>query len=92
MPGRTCRWKSASSAVFVRRGSITISARPGSFAISFRTTRARGKPCDFHGFLPTKIATSACSKSGVVWQRERPKSCPSTQNSPVFSCASAFDM
>jgi hypothetical protein len=35
-------------------------------AISFSTTRARGKPWDCQGFLPTNIATSACSKSGAV--------------------------
>ena len=92
MPGRTWRWKSASAAVLVSRGSITISDRAGSLAISFKTTRERGKPCECHGFLPTNIATSARSKSGVVWQRGRPNSWPSTHDSPVFSCASAFDM
>ena len=34
---------------------------PGSLTIAFSTVRARGKPCDCHGFLPTNIATSACS-------------------------------
>ncbi len=34
VPGRTCRWKSASAAVSVRRGSITIMDRAGSLAIS----------------------------------------------------------
>ena len=45
---------------------------PDPAAISFSVTRARGKPCDCHGFLPTNTATSACSKSPVVWQRGRP--------------------
>ena len=52
-------------------GRSTISARSGSLAISFSIVRARGKPCDCHGFLPTNTATSACSKSPVVWQRGR---------------------
>ncbi|MFC5099694.1 hypothetical protein [Kibdelosporangium philippinense] len=44
--------------------SITTNDRAGSRSISLSTTRARGKPCDCHGFLPTKTETSACSKSG----------------------------
>ena len=32
--------------------------------MSRRVTRARSKPCECHGFLPTKTETSACSKSG----------------------------
>ena len=51
-PGRTWRWMSASSAVSVRRGSMTIIDRPGSAATALRTVRARGKPWDCHGFLP----------------------------------------
>ena len=50
--------------------------------------RALWKPCDCHGFLPTKTATSACSKSG---EGRPPVRRPSTQNSPVFSCASALE-
>ena len=76
------------SAVSVRRGSMTIIARSGSLAISLSTVRARGKPWDCHGFLPTKTATSACSKSPRMWP---PNILPFTQNSPVFSWASAFD-
>ena len=88
VPGRTCRKKSASSAVSVRRGSSTIMERAGSLAISRSVTRARSKPWECHGFLPTKTATSACSKSGSgrppnIWR--------STQNSPVFSWARALD-
>ena len=63
VPGRTARWKSASSAVSVRRGSMTISARSGSRAISLSVVRACGMPWDCHGFLPMKSATSACSMS-----------------------------
>ena len=51
-PGRTRRWKSASFAVSVTTGSMTIIERCGSLAISFSTMRARGKLCDIHGFLP----------------------------------------
>lgn len=88
VPGRTWRWKSASSAVSVRRGSSTIIDRAGSRASSFSVVRARARPWLCHGFLPTKTATSASSKS--------PRTCvpsifPFTQNSPVFSWASAFD-
>ena len=63
VPGRTARWKSASSAVSLRRGSMTISARSGSRAISLSVVRAWGRPCDCHGFLPMNSATSACSMS-----------------------------
>ena len=79
---------SASAAVSVRRGSITINARPGSRAISFSVVRACGMLWDIHGFLPTNIATSACSKSARV---NVPSILPLTQNSPVFSCARALD-
>lgn len=72
----------------VTTGSITISDRFGSLAISLSTTRARGKLCDIHGFLPTNTDTSACSNSPRVWP---PYSCASTHASPVFSCANAFD-
>ena len=41
-------------------------SRSGSRAISRRVTRARGKLCDCHGFLPTNTATSECSKSPLV--------------------------
>lgn len=67
---------------------MTIIDRAGSLAISFSTTRARGKLCDIHGFLPTNTATSACSNSPLVWP---PYNCPSIQDSPVFSCANAFE-
>ena len=67
---------------------MTIIERCGSLAISRRTTRARGKLCDIHGFLPTNTATSACSNSPRVWP---PYSCASTHASPVFSWASAFE-
>ena len=52
------------------------------------STRARGKLCDCHGFLPMNTATSACSKSPRVWP---PYSCESTNHSPIFSCASALE-
>ncbi len=70
VPGRTRRWKSASFAVSVSTGSITIIERAGSLAISLSTTRARGKPCDIHGFFPTNTETSACSKSPRVCAAE----------------------
>ena len=63
VPGRTCRWKSASSAVSVRRGSITIIDRAGSRAISFSVVRARGRPWLCHGFLPTKTARPRRARS-----------------------------
>ena len=63
VPGRTARWMSASSAVSLRRGSMTISARSGSLAISLSVVRACGMPWDCHGFLPMNSATSACSTS-----------------------------
>ncbi len=66
MPGRTRRWKSDILAVSVTTGSMTIIDRAGSLAMSFSTTRARGKLCDIHGFLPTNTATSACSNSPLV--------------------------
>ena len=88
VPGRTARWMSAIAAVSLRRGSMTISVRAGSFWISRRITRVRAKPCDCQGFLPTKTATSQCSKS--PWMPE-PVILPCTQASPVFSCASALD-
>ncbi len=88
VPGRSARWKSASSAVSVRRGSSTTMDRSGSRAIAFNVVRACGKLCDCHGFLPTKTATSACSMSP---RTKPPRILPLTQNSPVFSCASAFE-
>ena len=50
-PGLTCRWKSASAAVSVRRGSITISERAGSLAMFLSVNRACGMLCDCHGFF-----------------------------------------
>ena len=53
-----------------------------------RVSRAWGKLCDCHGFLPTNTATSQCSKSprtGVPNMR------PLTQISPVFSWAMALE-
>jgi hypothetical protein len=88
VPGRTCRWRSASSAVSVRRGSITMSVRAGSRDSSCSVTRARGIECECHGFLPRNSATSQCSKSARVV--EPIMRCP-TQNSPVFSWASALE-
>jgi hypothetical protein len=79
---------SASSAVSVRRGSTTIRVRAGSWLISFSVTRARGIECENHGFLPRKNATSQCSKSARV---AVPSMRSLTQNSPVFSWASALD-
>ena len=69
VPGRTCKKWSASSAVLVRRGSITTIERSGSLAIWRRTRRASGKPWLFHGFLPKNTATSVCSQSARVWVR-----------------------
>ena len=51
--------------------------------------RARWKPCDCQGFLPTKTATSVCSKSP---RTPVPNITCSTQNSPVFSCANALEL
>ena len=62
-PGRTWRWKSASSAVSVRRGSMTTIERAGSLAIALSVVRACGMPWLSHGFLPTNRATSQCSNS-----------------------------
>jgi hypothetical protein len=67
VPGRTRRWRSASLAVSVTTGSITIIDRSGSLEISRSTTRARGKLWDIHGFLPMNTETSACSNSPRVW-------------------------
>ncbi len=72
----------------MRRGSITIIARSGSRAISLSVVRARGMECDCHGFLPTNSARSQCSKSPRTIV---PNIFPLTQNSPVFSWASAFE-
>ena len=66
VPGLTCRWISASSALSLRRGSTTMRQRAGSLAISFSVTRACGKLWDIQGFLPRKNATSQCSKSLLV--------------------------
>ena len=88
VPGRTCRWMSASSAVSVRRGSTTIMARAGSRAISFSVVRARGKLWLCQGFLPMKTTTSPCSISPRTLV---PNIWALTQNSPVFSWARAFD-
>ena len=88
VPGRTARWMSASSAVLVRRGSITIIVRSGSLPMARRTRRASGKPWLCQGFLPRNTATSACSKSARVWARYRRAS---TKASPVFSWAMALD-
>ena len=79
---------SASSADSVRLGSTTIRVRCGSREISLSVARARGNPWDCHGFFPKKTPTSACSKSPRV---NPPSSLALTQNSPVFSWASALD-
>ena len=88
VPGRSIRWRSASSAVSVRRGSTTMSVRAGSREISRRVRRARGIEWECHGFLPRKSATSQRSKSARV---APPMVRCATQNSPVFSCASALE-
>ena len=80
---------SASSAVSVRRGSTTMSVLAGSFAMAFSVTRAWGKEWECHGFLPRKNATSQCSKSARIIAV--PNIRWATQNSPVFSWASALD-
>ena len=67
---------------------MTMSERAGSLAMLRSVSRACGKLCDCHGFLPTNTATSQCSKSprtGV------PSISPLTHASPVFSCAIALD-
>ena len=79
---------SASSAVSVTLGSITIMARAGSRAISRSVGLALGMPCDCQGFLPTNSASSQCSKSPVA---KFPIIRSDTQNCPVFSWASALD-
>ena len=88
VPGRTARWKSASSAVLVRRGSITTMARSGSLEMARRVRRASGKPWLCQGFLPRNTATSVFSMSERVWARYRRAS---TKASPVFSWAMALD-
>ncbi len=80
---------SASSAVSERRGSTTMRVRAGSLAIVFKKTRACGIEWEFHGFFPRKSATSQCSKSARIIAV--PNIRCATQNSPVFSCASALD-
>ena len=50
--------------------------------------RARAIEWLCHGFLPMNRATSACSKSARTIV---PSIRPLTQNSPVFSCASALE-
>ena len=87
-PGLTCKKKSARSAVSVRRTSTTTIERFGSLAISFNVVRACGKPCVCHGFLPIKKATSVFAMSP---RTPVPNIFPLTQNSPVFSCASALE-
>ena len=67
---------------------MTTSDRAGSRAISFSVVRAWGMLWLCQGFLPTKTATSACSKSArtmapSIWEL--------TQNSPVFSWARALE-
>ena len=62
-PGATWRWKSASSAVSVTRGSMTTIDRSASLAIAFNVVRAWGMPWLIHGFLPMKNATSHSSNS-----------------------------
>ena len=89
VPGFTWRWMSASSAVSVRRGSTTMRQRAGSFAISRRVTRARGMLCECHGFLPRKNADLAVLEVGARVAAEH--LALATQNSPVFSCASALE-
>ncbi len=80
---------SASSAVSVRRGSTTMSVRPSSAAICFSVTRAWGMECECQGFFPRNIATSQCSKSDRMAGTPNIRSV--TQNSPVFSWASALE-
>ena len=77
------------AAVSVRRGSTTTSVRAGSFAISFSVTRACGMEWDCQGFLPRKRATSQCAKSARIMAV--PNMRWATQNSPVFSWASALE-
>ena len=67
---------------------MTISVRAGSAAISLSVTRARGIEWENHGFLPRNRATSQCSKSARV---VLPIIRQPTQNSPVFSWASALE-
>ena len=90
MPGRSGRCSSATSAVSVRRGSITIIFRSGSFLISLTALRALLKPCASQGLQPSTTSRSQCSMSSAVWQIWSPNSLPLTQKSPVFSCESAL--
>ena len=67
VPGRTRRWKSASLAVSVDDGVDHDHRALGVLGdLLAATTRARGKLCDIHGFLPTNTRTSACSNSPRV--------------------------
>ena len=86
-PGATWRWKSASSAVSVTRGSITTIERCSSLAIAFNVVRACGMLWLIHGFLPTKKATSHSSNSP---RTALPNMAPFTQISPLFSWAMAL--
>ena len=65
-----------------------MSVRAGSAAMAFSVTRARGIECECQGFLPRNSATSQCSKSARV---AVPMTRSETQNSPVFSWASALE-
>ncbi len=68
MPGRSGRCTSATAAVSVRRGSITIIFRSGSFLIVFTTLRARLNPLASQGLQPITTSRSQSSTPSDVWQ------------------------
>ena len=89
MPGRTWRWKSASSAVSVRRGSMTISGALGIVGDLLE----RGAGAREAVGLPRVLADEdrdlgVLEVARAAWP---PSIWPLTQNSPVFSWASAFE-
>jgi len=78
------------SAVSVRRGSITMILRSGSFLIAFSACRALLNPCASHGLQPITNSRSHSSTPSAVWQFCAPNILPLTQKSPVFSWDSAL--
>ena len=70
---------------------MTISVRAGIAAISLSDDARAREAVRLPRVLADEDRDLGVLEVAVVWQRERPNSWPSTQNSPVFSCASAFE-
>ena len=90
VPGFTWRWMSAISAVSVRRGSTTIRAALGILRdLAQRHARARDAVRE-----PRVLAEEERRPRSARSRRasSRRSSCSATQNSPVFSCASALEL